>query len=171
MELCRNRRGNHNMSTLIRIPAGHMRFVPAHKQSNESNSILSPAKWPVELVLISNENCRETFICHDRIQRILTPAIQATCLLIAAQTLYFPTPPPGGRFGGRLTPLPRRLLPTSPSIPAQKPPLSPATPPCGPPPGGPSSGIPAQRLDTHLPATYPIQPWEKAPHTRYPKLS
>ena len=23
-------RGHHNMSTLIRIPAGHMRFVPAH---------------------------------------------------------------------------------------------------------------------------------------------
>ena len=24
-------RGYHNMSTLIHIPAGHMRFVPAHK--------------------------------------------------------------------------------------------------------------------------------------------
>ena len=37
-------RGHHNMSTLIRIPAGHMRFVPAHKQSDETNPILSPAK-------------------------------------------------------------------------------------------------------------------------------
>jgi len=60
-------RGHHNMSTLIRIPAGHMRFVPAHKQSDEANPVLSPAKWPVELVLIAIEKGRETFICHDRI--------------------------------------------------------------------------------------------------------
>ena len=44
-------RGHRNMSTLIRIPAGHMRFVPAHKQSDEANPVLSPAKWLVELVL------------------------------------------------------------------------------------------------------------------------
>ena len=37
-------RGHHNMSTLIRIPAGHMRFVSAHKQSDEANPIFSPAK-------------------------------------------------------------------------------------------------------------------------------
>ena len=48
-------RGRHNMSTLIRIPAGHMRFIPAHKQTDEANPILSPAKWPVELVLVANE--------------------------------------------------------------------------------------------------------------------
>ncbi len=108
------------MSTLIRIPEGHMRFVPAHKQSDGANPILSPAKWPVELVLIANEKGRESFICHDWIQRILSPAIQAKCLLTEAHTLFFPIPPPGGRFGGRLTPLPRRLLPTSPAIPAQR---------------------------------------------------
>ena len=34
----------HHMSTLIRIPAGHMRFVHAHKQSDETNPILYPAK-------------------------------------------------------------------------------------------------------------------------------
>jgi len=39
--------GHHNMSTLIRIPAGHMRFVPAHTLSDETNPIISPAKWPV----------------------------------------------------------------------------------------------------------------------------
>ena len=68
-------RGHHNMSTLIRIPAGHMRFVPTRKQSDEANPILSPAKLPVEFVLIANEKGRKTFICHDRIQRILSPAI------------------------------------------------------------------------------------------------
>ncbi len=35
-------RGHHNMLTLIRIPAGHTRFVPAHKQSDATNPVLSP---------------------------------------------------------------------------------------------------------------------------------
>ena len=39
--------GHHNMSTLIRIPTGHMRLVPAHKQTDEATLVLSPAKWPV----------------------------------------------------------------------------------------------------------------------------
>ena len=55
------------MSTLIRIPAGHTRFFPEHKQSDEATPVLSPAKWTVELVIIANDNSRETFICHDRI--------------------------------------------------------------------------------------------------------
>ncbi len=37
-------RGHHDMSTLIRLPAGHMRFAPAHKQSDEAAPVLSPAK-------------------------------------------------------------------------------------------------------------------------------
>jgi hypothetical protein len=69
-------RGHHNMSTLIRIPEGHMRFVPAHKQSDEAIPVLSPAKWPVEFVLIANDKGLETFACHDRIHHILSPAIE-----------------------------------------------------------------------------------------------
>jgi hypothetical protein len=38
-----------------------MRFVSAHKQSDEANPILSPAKWPMELVIIANEKGREAF--------------------------------------------------------------------------------------------------------------
>ncbi len=64
-------RGHHNMSILIRIPAGHMRFVPAHKQSDKANPVLSPTKWPVELVLIANEKGREICVCHYRIIRYL----------------------------------------------------------------------------------------------------
>ena len=109
-------RGHHNMSILIRIPAGHMRVVPAHKQSDEANRALSPAKWSVEFVIIANDKGRKTFVCHDRIQQILSPAIQAPCLLTETQILLLPTPPSGSRFGGRLTPLPRRPLPTSPSV-------------------------------------------------------
>jgi hypothetical protein len=48
-------RGHHNMSTLIRIPAGHMQFVPANKQSDEAKHVLSSAECSVEFVLISND--------------------------------------------------------------------------------------------------------------------
>ncbi len=37
-------RGHVNMTTLVNIPAGHMRFVPAHKQADEATAVLSPAK-------------------------------------------------------------------------------------------------------------------------------
>ena len=82
------------MSTLIHIPAGHMRFVPAHKQSDGATSDLSPAKWPVEFVLIANEKGRDAFLNHDRIQMIVSPAIQDACRLTPEETLFFPTPPP-----------------------------------------------------------------------------
>jgi len=36
-------RGHTNMSTLIRIPAGHMRFVPAHKQADDAYMDLESA--------------------------------------------------------------------------------------------------------------------------------
>jgi hypothetical protein len=89
-------RGHHNMSTLILIPAGHMRFDPAHKQSDEATPVLSLARWPEEFVLIANAKDRETFICHDRIHQILSPAVYATCRLTPAQTLFFPILPPMG---------------------------------------------------------------------------
>ena len=50
------------MTTLIRIPTGHMRFVPAHKQSDDFATNLSPTKWPVEFVLISNEAGRDAYL-------------------------------------------------------------------------------------------------------------
>ena len=47
-------RSHRNLETLIQIPTNHMRFVPAHKQRDSDKAELSPAKWPVELILISN---------------------------------------------------------------------------------------------------------------------
>ena len=47
-------KGHNNMSTLIKIPSGDMRFVPAHKQTNDESMELKPTKWPVEFVLIAN---------------------------------------------------------------------------------------------------------------------
>jgi hypothetical protein len=37
-------RGHSNMSTLIRIPTGQMRVVPAHRQSDDMTTTLPPAK-------------------------------------------------------------------------------------------------------------------------------
>jgi hypothetical protein len=37
-------RGHTSMSTLIRIPVEHMRFVPAHKQADDTSMELKPAK-------------------------------------------------------------------------------------------------------------------------------
>jgi hypothetical protein len=78
------------MSTLIRIPAGHMRFVPAHRQSDDITATLPPAKWPVELVLISNEIYHAKYLDHSRIHIILAPAIQGVCHMSPAQTKFFP---------------------------------------------------------------------------------
>ncbi len=63
------------MSTIICIPVGHMRFVPAHKQADDASLELKPAKWPVELVLIANDMGREAYLSNDMIQTILALAI------------------------------------------------------------------------------------------------
>jgi len=89
-------RGQGYMSTLIHIPAGHMRFVLPHKQSDGATSKLSPAEWPVKLDLIANEKGRDAFLNIDRIQKILAPATQDTCCLTPAETLFFLTPPSTG---------------------------------------------------------------------------
>ncbi len=70
--------GHVNMTILISILAGQMRFVPAHEQADEAIAVLSPAKLPVEFVLIANSKGREAFMNNDRIHTILAPAIQAT---------------------------------------------------------------------------------------------
>ncbi len=49
----------------------YMRFVPAHKQTYGDTASLTPAKWPVELVLISNEAGKQQFLDRERITHIL----------------------------------------------------------------------------------------------------
>ncbi len=74
-------RGHTNMSTLIRIPSEHMRFFPSDKQTDETSIELKPAKWPLELVLIANDMGREVYLDNERIQTIISPAIQTICRL------------------------------------------------------------------------------------------
>ena len=61
-------RNHRNIETLTQILTGHMRFIPAHKQTDGDTTLLEAANWPVELVLISNASGREKFINTDRIQ-------------------------------------------------------------------------------------------------------
>ncbi len=56
-------RSHANMETLIHIHTGHMRFVPTHNQSEGKTHHLTPAKWPMELVLIANMAGKSKF--HD----------------------------------------------------------------------------------------------------------
>ena len=85
-------RGHHNISTLIQIPSGHIRFGPAHKQANDESMELKPAKWHVELVFIANAMGREAYLSNHRIQTILSLAIQATCRLKPEEAIVFPRP-------------------------------------------------------------------------------
>ena len=119
-------RSHPNMETLIQIPAGHMRFVPAHKQTDGDTTSLTPAKWPVELVLISNEAGKQQFIDRARIAQILTPALCRVCQLSPDQIQFFPKTLPR-TSGPPTTPAgsPPRPIPTCPAT------LAPHTPPLG----------------------------------------
>ncbi len=137
------------MSTLIRIPSGHMRFVPAHKQTDDASMELKPTKWPVELVLIANALGREAYLDNSKIQTILAPAIQATCRLNPEETIFSPPPLyPRHTTSLRTSACPTRSLPHSPAISTPIPQTEPSTPP----PLGPGQDLPT-RADSPGPAT------------------
>jgi hypothetical protein len=82
-------RGHHNIQTLIRIPAGHMRLVPGHQQDDRDSTTLPPAKWLVELIVISNEAGRQAYLDLVRVHTILAPTIQRVYNISPAQTVFF----------------------------------------------------------------------------------
>jgi len=121
-------RSHRNLETLIQILAGHMRFVPAHKQSDSDTTTLSPAKWLVELVLISNEEGRNNFVSFKRIHQILAPALRITCHMTTDQIRFFPNTRETRRRP-HTTPAERPMRP----FPVRPAAISPRTPPRGPP--------------------------------------
>ena len=126
-------RDHTNMSTPIRIPSGHMRFVPANKQADETSIELKPTKWPVELVLIANDMGREIYLDNERIQTILSPAIQTICRLKPEESTFFPPPLyPRHTTFFRTPACPTRSLPHSPAMGAKIPQTGPPTPQQGP---------------------------------------
>jgi hypothetical protein len=114
------------MTTLISMPAGHMRFVPAHKQADEATVVLSPARWPVEFVLIANPKGRAAFMNHDIIRAILTPAHQAIYHM-APKATYLLSPHfyPPSTASARKIATPMRPLPANPATPAKDAPREP----------------------------------------------
>lgn len=68
-------RGHGNTSIRICNPSRHMHFVPTHRQSDYMAANLSPARWPVEFVLILNVVGWETYLHQSKIHGILAPAI------------------------------------------------------------------------------------------------
>ncbi len=125
-------RGHPNMSTLIRIPTGHVRFVPANKQTDDASIELKPVKWPVDLILIANDKGRESYLDNDRVQAILAHAIQAVCKLRQEETICIPpTLHPRPTTALRALACPTRPLPHSPAITTRLPLAGPLTPPQG----------------------------------------
>ena len=125
------------MTTLICIPTGQMRFVPARRQSDDVTAALSPVKWLVELVFISNEAGQERYL--DQSQHI----IQVVCHMAPAQTKFFPP-----KIFTSTGALPQRghhptcLIPRFPATMPKTWPWTPSTPPRGQYSGPPSSHIP-----------------------------
>ena len=120
------------MSTLIRIPSGHMRFVPANKQTDDESTELKPAKWPVELILIANDLGREAYLDENRIRNILSPAIVRTCRLKPEDiNLFPPLLQPRHSTSYRTRAFPTRPLPHRPATGYTTTSLGPQTPPQG----------------------------------------
>ena len=140
------------MSTLISIPSGHMRFIPADKQADDESMELKPAKWPVELIIIANELGREAYLDEDRVRTILGPAIQSTCRLRPENTNFFPPPlQPRHNTSYRTGTFPKRPLPYRPATGHTSTCAGPQTPPQG---LGPESPHRADKSDTIADSPY-----------------
>ena len=70
-----------NTTILVHIQANQLKFVQTHKQldADLDTSLLRPADWPVEVVMVANEEGRQAYLHHDRLQHILIPGILQAC--------------------------------------------------------------------------------------------
>jgi len=70
-----------NLTTLAHLPANQLKFIPSHIQLDKDLNIstLRPAVWPVDLIIIANEEGRQAYLHHDRLQNILISGLQQAC--------------------------------------------------------------------------------------------
>ena len=63
------------------LQANQLKFVPTHKQldANLDISRLRPAEWPVDIGMVANEEGRQAYLHHNRLQHILIPGILQAC--------------------------------------------------------------------------------------------
>ena len=122
-------RNHPNMETLVRLERGQLKFIPYNKQLDSalSPALLTPAEWPVELVVIANQGGREAFLDVTRLQHVLVPAIREACGIPDLHVPLFPR-----ADGQPRVPRPLKAMdaPRHP-LPRNSPPMAPDTPPRG----------------------------------------
>jgi hypothetical protein len=111
-----------NLTTLTHLPTNQLKLISSHIKIDKDLNLftLRLADWPVYLVIIANEEGRQTYLHHDRLQNIRIPGLQQACqdtnqttTLFHINTspqqnataLYLPTPP--------TRPLPRNRPPAT----------------------------------------------------------
>ena len=115
-----------HMETLLRLEKGQLKFVPHDKQLDTALLLceLSPAGWPVELVIIANEAGRDTFLDGHRLQQVLAPALREVCQV---PDLHIPLFPRAGLVSRGTLP-PPSWVDTLRPVPISSPPRAPDTP-------------------------------------------
>ena len=70
-----------HMETLLRLEKGHLKVIPHDKQLDAAlqPNLLTPADWPVEMIIIANKKGRDAFLDTHRLHRILVPALREVC--------------------------------------------------------------------------------------------
>ncbi len=56
-----------NITTLAHLPANQLKFIPSHKQLDKDLNLspLRPADWPVDLIIVANEERRQAYLLDD----------------------------------------------------------------------------------------------------------
>ena len=82
-----------NTTILAHIPANQFKLVPTHKQLDADLDItlLKPATWPVDFVIIANEAGRQAYLDCDNLQHILVLGILQSCQNPTQAITLFPT--------------------------------------------------------------------------------
>ncbi len=63
------------------LQANQLKFVPTHKQLDADFyiSLLRPADWKVDIVIVANESGRQSYLHHDSLRHILIQGILQAC--------------------------------------------------------------------------------------------
>jgi hypothetical protein len=115
-----------NLTTLAHLPANQLKFIPSHKQLDKdlNLSTLRPANWPIDLSIIENEEGRQAYLHHDRLQNILIPGLQQACQDTNQTITLFPTNTPPQQNTTTLV----LLTPPTRPLPMNRPPATTTTP-------------------------------------------
>ena len=85
-------RSHPNVETVLRLEKGQLKYVPPDRQLDNQVAVdrLTPASWPVELVVVANREGRDQFLSPSKLQTILVPAIRQNCCIPDQHITLFP---------------------------------------------------------------------------------